>query len=145
MKEIYIRTFRTLIKEREQETGFELPHTVETYCVHLLANRVENNNLIPEPSFAEKYLIMFQEPRADEFRQFGDDCLFFTAILPEYGNRRGLSKRYYCDLGVSSYHTCGDLAGERLYKQLGDCFYELQQFLESTIKNRPIAGLFRLD
>lgn len=145
MKEVYLRTFRTLIKEREQETGFEMPYTVETYCVHLLANRVENNNLIPSPSFAEKYLIMFQEPRAEEFRQFGDDCLFFTAILPEYGNRRGLSKRYYCDLGVSSYDTCGDLAGEQLYKQLAGCFYELQQFLESTIKNRPIESLFKVD
>jgi hypothetical protein len=144
VKDVYLRTFRTLIKERERETGFEMPYTVESYCVQLLAERVENNNLIPDPSFAERYLILFQSPKADEFRQFGDDCLFFTAILPEYGRRRGLSKRYYCDLGISSYHTCGDLAGERLYKQLGDCFYEIQQFLEDIIKNRPVESLFKL-
>jgi len=144
VKEVYLRTFRNLIKDRERETGFKMPYTVESYCVHLLAERVENNNLIPEPSFAEKYLTMFQTPKAEDFRQFGDDCLFFTAILPEYGNRRGLSKRYYCDLGISSYHTCGDLVGEQLYKQLGDCFYELQEFLESTIKNRPTRSLFNL-
>ena len=143
MKDVYVRTFHVLITERERETGFQMPKPVENYCVRLLAERVENKNLIPDPSFAEKYLTMYQNPRAEEFRQFGDDCLFFTSVLPEYGNRRGLSKRYYCDLGVASYDTCGTLVNDNLYKQLSNCFYELQEFLESTIKNRPIEGLFK--
>jgi len=142
MKEVYVNTFKTLIREREKETGFELPKAIEEYCIYLLAERVERTDLIPDPSFGEKYLLMYQNPRADDFRQFGDDCLFFTSILPEFGHKRGLNKRYYCDLGVSSYHTCGELIGDQLYKELGNYFYELQRFLESTIRNRPIESLF---
>ncbi len=145
MKDVYIRTFYTLIRDRERDTGFQMPQSVEHYCVYLLAERVEKKNIIPDPSFAEKYLMMYQDPRMEEFKQFGDDCLFFTSILPEYGARRGLSKSYFCDLGVASYDTCSTLAGDALYKQLSTCFYELQQFLESTIKNRPIESLFKLD
>ena len=145
MKDVYIRTFYTLIKERERDTGFQLPQSVEHYCVYLLAERVEKKNIIPDPSFAEKYLMMYQDPRLEEFKQFGDDCLFFTSILPEYGKRKGLSKNYFCDLGAASYDTCNTLSQDSLYKQLSHCFYELQQFLEATIKNRPIESLFKLD
>ena len=145
MKDVYIRTFYTLIKERERDTGFQLPQSVEHYCVYLLAERVEKKNIIPDPSFAEKYLMMYQDPRLEEFKQFGDDCLFFTSILPEYGARRGLSKSYFCDLGAASYDTCNTLSQDQLYKQLSRCFYELQQFLEATIKNRPVESLFKLD
>lgn len=141
VKDVYVRTFRTLVREREKNTGFELPQAVENYCIMMLAERVEKTQLIPDPSFAEKYLSMYQSPKAEEFRQFGDDCLFFVSILPEYGARRGLSKNYYCDLGVASYSTCGDLIGDNLYNQLASCFYEIQKFLESTIKNRPLGGL----
>lgn len=144
MKDVYVRTFYTLIKDRERETGFEMPGPIEHYCVYLLAERVEKKNIIPDPSFAEKYLILYQDPKLEEFKQFGDDCLFFTSLLPEYGNRRGLKKNYFCDLGAASYETCSNLAQDELYKQLSRCFYELQQFLEDTIKNRPIESLFKL-
>lgn len=144
MKDVYIRTFYTLIKEQERDTGFQLPQPVEHYCVYLLAERVEKKNIIPDPSFAERYLQMYQDPRLEEFKEFGDDCLFFTSLLPEYGNRRGLSKSYFCDLGAASYETCNTLSQDDLYRHLSRCFYELQQFLESTIKNRPIESLFNL-
>lgn len=145
MKDIYIQTFYTLIKDRERDTGFQMPQQIEYYCVYLLAERVEKKNIIPDPSFAEKYLLMYQDPKLEEFKQFGDDCLFFTSLLPEYGARRGLSKSYFCDMGVASYDTCSTLADDELYKQLSQCFYELQQFLESLIKNRPVESLFKLD
>lgn len=142
MKDVYVNTFKTLIREREQESGFAMPRTIEQYCVYLLAERVERTDLIPDPSFGERYLMMFSDPKAAEFKQFADDCLFFTSILPEYGNRRGINMSYYVSLGVSSYHTCGDLTRESIYKQVGDFFDPLRKFLESTIRNRPIESLF---
>jgi hypothetical protein len=60
VKDVYIKTFYTLIRERCEETGFAMPATVENYCVLLLAERVEKINIIPDPSFAERYMIMYQ-------------------------------------------------------------------------------------
>ena len=138
MKEAYIRAFYTLIKDRERETGFEMPETVEHYCVFLLAERVEKTELIPDPSFAEKYLQLYATKNHKEIKQFADDCLFFTSILPDYGKRRGLDMDYYATLGISSYYAYGDLVNEDIYIHLGNKFYHLQKFLESTIKNRPL-------
>lgn len=141
MKDIYVKTFYNLIKDRERETGFEMPESVEHYCVFLLAARVEKTDLIPDPSFAERYLQLYQENKPEEIRIFADDCLFFTSILPEYGKRRGLNMDYYATLGISSYYAYSDLVKEDLYVQLGNWFYDLQKFLESTIKNRPLISL----
>lgn len=140
MKEVYVRTFYNLIKERCNETGFEMPEPVEHYCVFLLADRVEKTDLIPDPSFAEKYLQLYNEPNPEEIRQFADDCLFFVSVLPEYGKRRGLSMDYYATLGISSYYAYGDLVREGFYTQLGNRFYHLQKFLESTIRNKPLIS-----
>lgn len=140
MKDVYVKTFYNLIKDRTRETGFEMPEPVEHYCVFLLANRVEKVDLIPDPSFAEKYLKLYQETRPEEIRQFADDCLFFVSIMPEYGRRRGLDMDYYATLGISSYYTYGDLMKEGLYTELGNRFYYLQRFLESTIRNRPLVS-----
>ncbi len=140
MKDVYIRTFYNLIKDREKETGFEMPEQVEHYCVFLLADRVEKVDLIPDPSFAEKYLQLYLTARPEEIRQYADDCLFFTSILPEYGKRRGLNLDYYATLGISSYYAYADLTDRQFYTQLGNWFYDLQRFLESTIRNRPLIS-----
>jgi hypothetical protein len=140
VKDVYVKTFYNLIKDRSKETGFEMPEPVEHYCVFLLADRVEKVDLIPDPSFAEKYLSLYQETRAEEIRQFADDCLFFVSIMPEYGKRRGLDMDYYATLGISSYYTYGDLVKEGLYTEIGNRFYHLQKFLESTIRNKPLLS-----
>lgn len=140
VREVYVQTFYSLIKQRCSETGFEMPESVEHYCVFLLADRVEKTDIIPDPSFAEKYLRLYNETRIEEIKQFADDCLFFVSVLPEYGRRRGLSMDYYATLGISSYYAYGDLVKESFYTQLGNKFYHLQKFLESTIKNKPLIS-----
>lgn len=140
MRDVYVKTFYTLIKERCNETGFEMPEPVEHYCVFLLAERVDKTDIIPDPSFAEKYLSLYQDPKPEEIRQFADDCLFFVSVLPEYGKRRGLNMDYYATLGISSYYAYGDLVREGFYTELGNRFYHLQKFLESTIRNKPLIS-----
>jgi hypothetical protein len=140
MKDVYVRAFYDLIKTRCSETGAELPEPIEHYCVFLLAERVEKTDIIPEPSFAERYLTLYQTPRPEDIRQFADDCLFFVSVLPEYGKRRGLNMDYYATLGISSYYAYSDLVQEDLYTVLGNKFYFLQKFLESTIKNKPLVS-----
>ncbi len=136
--------FRELIREHEYETGFEMPELLENYIVDLLTERLHRVDIIPEPSFAERYLMLNQNPRLSELKDYADSALFFCSLMPEYGRRRGLSMDYYATLGISTYYTAGDLAPDPRYTQLGNWFYHLQKFLNSAIHPEVRLELYKL-
>lgn len=144
MKQIYVSAFFDIVKETEEQTGFEMPEPVEAYIVYLLADRVEKNTLIPDPSFAEKYLELYHAREVEDIRVFADDCLFFTSLCPNYGNKRGLDMDYYCTLGISSYYTYSDLTERPFYTQLGNWFYNLRTFVECAITRTPNLNLIKV-
>jgi hypothetical protein len=137
------REFRELVQEHRQRTGFEMPDLLEQYLVELLASRLDRVDIIPEPSFAECYLHLYQTPSVRAMQEFADQCLFFTALLPDYGLRRGLNMDYYATLGISSYYAAGDLAPDPRFTQLGNWFYHLQRFLNTAIHPRQRLELFK--
>ena len=136
--------FDQLLRERESATGFAVPELLHQYLVELLDSRLTRVDIIPDPSFGERYLLLQQTPSAGAFKDYADTCLFFTSLLPEYGLRRGLSMDYYCTLGISSYYLAGDLAREACYTQLGNWFYHLQKFLNSAVKPNVNLELFKI-
>jgi hypothetical protein len=136
------REFRELVREHRERTGFEMPELLEQYLVDLLASRLERVEVIPQPSFAECYLRLYQNPSVAAMKEFGDQCLFFTALLPEYGQRRGLDMTYYATLGISTYYAAGDLAPDPRFTQLGNWFYHLQRFLNTALHPEQRLELF---
>jgi hypothetical protein len=125
--------FREHIEQHCQHTGFEMPLLLKEYVVSLLSSRLRRIDVIPEPSFAERYLELYHRPRFWELRDYADQCLFFCSLLPDYGYRRGLDLDYYASLGISVYYTLGDLARDDRYTQLGNWFYDLQRFLDHAL------------
>lgn len=134
--------FRWHLDRHSQQTGFELPLLLREYLVALLAARLKRTEVIPEPSFAERYLQLYRNPRFGEIRDFADQCLFFVSLMPDYGYRRGLDMEYYAALGISAYYTLGDLAHDDRYTQLGHWFYPLQRFLDSALHPSQRIDLF---
>lgn len=132
------------IHTHSEETGFELPVLLEHYLVDMLTDRLDRCDIIPEPSFAERYLRLYSETRLSEFKEYADDSLFFVSLMPDYGKRRGLDMTYYASLGISTYYTLGDLSEDPRYTQLGNWFYHLQKFLSSAIKPRTKLELWQL-
>jgi len=126
--------FQELVQEHEYETGFEMPVQLESYVIDLLTDRLVRVDIIPEPSFAERYLQLYSNPSIAAMKDYADSALFFCALMPEYGHRRGLSMDYYATLGISTYYSAGDLAPDVRFTQLGNWFYHLQKFLNSAIK-----------
>ena len=117
-----------------ERVGFSAPESLEYYLVDLLTSRIRQTQIIPEPSFAERYLQLYDtKTRPSEIREYADQCLFFTGLLPEYGHRRGLDVDYYASLGISSYYTVGDITEDDRMIQLGNWFYHLQKFLNSAL------------
>ena len=132
-------TFDGMIADYQRITGFEMPLMLREYLVELLAARLDDVDIIPKPSFAERYLELYHSSRPTEIREFGDRCLFFVSLMPKYGDRRGLNKDYYCSLGISSYYAWGDLVGDARGIQLGNWFYHLQSFLEGMLHRQDLS------
>lgn len=125
--------FRSHIRTHCDKTGFNVPELLEDYLVGLLSTRLRETEIIPEPSFGERYLQLQQLNRAYLFQEYGDQCLFFVSLLPEYGKRRGLDINYYASLGIASYYTVADRINDDRFIQMGNWFYHLQKFLNSAI------------
>lgn len=136
--------FRDLIEQHQNHTGFEMPLLLREYLVDLLDSRLERIDIIPEPSFAECYLKLYQRPNPELMRDFGDSALFFCSLMPDYGQRRGLNMDYYATLGISTYYCLGDLTRDPRFTQLGNWFYHLQKFLMTAIHPDQRLELFRL-
>jgi hypothetical protein len=136
--------FRSHLEQHCELTGFSPPDLLLDYLVLLLTSRLHRTDLIPEPSFAERWLLLQQRPTTPALVDYADTCLFFTSLLPEYGRRRGLSIDYYSTLGISAYYSAADLARETCYTQLASWFYPLQKFLNSAITPDQRLELFKL-
>jgi len=127
------------LRQHGRKTGVDLPELLAWYLTDLMVERVRRVDIIPEPSFAERYLMLYHEHRLSEFKDYADTTLFFVSLMPEYGRRRGLDLAYYASLGISTYYTLGDLAEDPRYTQLGNWFYVLQRFLNTAM--HPDQGL----
>lgn len=136
--------FRNHLLDHSARTGFQPPEALLDYLTLLLASRLNRVDIIPDPSFAERWLMLQQRPTTPALVDYADSCLFFTSLLPEYGQRRGLSMDYYATLGISAYYSAADLAQEDCYTQLGNWFYHLQKFLNSAITPEVRLSLFKL-
>jgi len=125
--------FRTLVLDHSEQVGFAAPELLLDYLALILAERFDRPGFIPEPSFAEAYLRLYSQYRPGIYRDFADSTLIFCSLLPEYGQRRGISMDYYATLGISTYYSLGDLAHDDRFTQLGNWFYHLQGFLCSLL------------
>ena len=132
------------IHTHRESVGFDMPELLEWYLVDLLTERISRVDIIPEPSFAERYLQLYSETNLMAFKDYADSALFFVSLMPEYGRRRGLNMDYYATLGISTYYALGDLSEDNRYTQLGNWFYHLQKFLASAIHPDCDLELIRL-
>ena len=133
------------ISNHAAQVGFAAPEPLLGYLADMLDYRLTRTDLIPEPSFAERYLEFYNGATVNEIREYADTCLVFVSLLPEYGRRRGLNMDYYATLGISSYYTAGDLGRDPRMTQLGNWFYHIQKFLNTALHPDQNLQLFDLN
>ena len=136
MKDVYVDAFRDVVQETSVSTGFELPEPVEAYLVMLLASKVEVVQILPTNSFAESYLELNKSSRLDA-KELGDTCLFIVGVFPYYKKKFGLNKRYYSDIGSSSYELTAESYNNELFSTLANNFDFLGDFIERSIRSTP--------
>ena len=132
MLDAYTNAFFTVVKETQESTGYELPVHLEHYIVMVLAIHIDKPNWQPEESFAEAYLKMNTRANAKEL---GDTCLFVSGVFPMFGNKKGLSRSYFQNIGKSAY---GQVSGE-LFSDLSLYFDHLSNFIDIAMSSSDIT------
>lgn len=132
MNDVYVDAFYSVVKETQNITGFELPEQLEAYIVMLLAHNMDRPNFLPEQSFAQAYLKL-RRPASYNAKELGDACLLVSGAFPTYGRRHGLNRKYYQNIGISSYEMVAETLNGELFKNLAIHFSVLSNFIECVV------------
>jgi len=136
MKDEYTTAFYSVVKDTQKSTGYELPEDIEAYIVMLLASHIDKVNFLPENPIAIEFLSL-KRPATSKAKELGDTCLFITGVFPYYKKKFGLNKRYYSDIGSSSYELTAESYKNELFNTLAKNFDFLGDFIERSIRSTP--------
>ena len=141
MNDAYHMALFEVVKETSTKHGYALPDPIEAYIVMLLANYVDKPNFLPD-TFATTLL---QLKTSSEAKQLGDTCLFVAGVFPNMGERKGLKRRYYQDIGSTSYGMVAEAQNPELFSTLATHFNFLSEFIEATVSSPKLthSNLFR--
>ena len=141
MKDAYQTAFYDVVKETQAQSGMDLPHHIEAYIVMLLSDCVDRNDIPPDSTFAQMFLTIRDSQQA---KQLGDTCLIVSGAFPRLKAHRGLNRRYYQDIGSTSYDMASGM-NEELFPVLAKHFVFLSEFIELTVSSPklPQNNLFR--
>ena len=129
MNDAYTTALFDVVKESSATRGYDLPEPIEAYVVMLLASHVDKPDFLPE-TFGTTFM---QLKTANQAKELGDTCLFVAGVFPSIGERKGLKRRYYQDIGSSSYEMVAGARHPELFNALATHFNFLSEFIEVTI------------
>jgi len=126
MNDAYTSALFDVVKDTSVKYGYDLPEPIEAYVVMLLATHVDKPDFLPKDAFGTTLL---QLKTGAEAKKLGDTCLFVAGVFPTIGERKGLKRRYYQDIGSTSYEMASDMNID-LFPVLARHFVFLSNFIE---------------
>jgi hypothetical protein len=129
MNDAYTTALFDVVKETSATRGYNLPEPIEAYVVMLLSNYVDKPNFLPA-TFGPTFM---QLKTSSEAKQLADTCLFVSGVFPSLGEHKGISRRYYQDIGSSSYEMVAGTRHPELFNTLATHFDFLSEFIEVTV------------
>jgi hypothetical protein len=136
MNDAYTTAFFDAVRETQNSSGYELPEHIEAYVVMLLSSYVDKDDFPPESTVTVQYLSLKDSYQA---KDLGDTCLFISGAFPDFKKRHGVTRRFYQDIGSSSYDMASAM-NDTLFPTLAKHFVFLSDFIDLTI-NTPKHGL----
>ena len=130
MNDAYTSALFDVVKKTSATRGYDLPEPIEAYIVMLLASYVDKPDFLPEDSFGQTLLRIKHPTQA---KHLADTCLFVTGAFPEYGQKHGINRRYYQDIGSTSYEIVAEVQNPELFNTLATHFNFLSNFIEVTV------------
>ena len=129
MNDAYTTALFDVVKESSATRGYDLPEPIEAYVVMLLASHVDKPDFLPE-TFGTTFM---QLKTSNQAKELGDTCLFVAGVFPSIGERKGLKRRYYQDIGSTSYEMVAGARHPELFNTLATHFNFLSEFIEVTV------------
>ena len=141
MNDAYRTALFDVVKDTSAKRGYDLPEPIEAYVVMLLATHVDKPDFLPD-AFGTTLLKL---KNSSEAKQLGDTCLFVAGVFPNIGERKGLKRRYYQDIGSTSYEMVAEVQNPELFSTLATHFNFLSEFIEVTVNSSKLQNynLFR--
>ena len=141
MNDAYRTALFDVVKDTSAKRGYDLPEPIEAYVVMLLATHVDKPDFLPN-TFAETFLKI---KTTNEAKMLADTCLFVAGVFPNIGERKGLKRRYYQDIGSTSYEMVAEVQNPELFSTLATHFNFLSEFIEVTVNSSKLQNynLFR--
>lgn len=131
MKDTYSDAFYGLVKDTQSRTGYDLPVHIEAYIVMLLSDFVDRTDIPPDSTFAEMFCTLKNIQQA---KKLGDTCLIISGAFPTYKRHRGINRKYFQDIGATSYHMASDM-NDDLFPVLSKHFVFLSTFIEHSVSS----------
>ena len=135
MNDAYRTALFDVVKDTSAKRGYELPEPIEAYVVMLLATHVDKPKFLPD-TFAEAFLTI---KTSSDAKELGDTCLFVAGVFPSIGERKGLKRRYYQDIGSTSYGIVAEVRQPDLFNTIATHFEVLSNFIEVTINSTKLT------
>ena len=135
MNDAYRTALFDVVKDTSAKRGYDLPEPIEAYVVMLLATHVDKPDFLPN-TFAETFLTI---KTPNEAKALADTCLFVAGVFPNIGERKGLKRRYYQDIGSTSYGMVAEVQNPELFSTLATHFNFLSEFIEITVNSPKLT------
>lgn len=100
MNQTAYQGIRDMLEETYATQGWQIPQYIIDYQTNILASFMDRPDWQPEPSYAERYMTI---RNANEAVNLGNVCWFTRAVFPELKRHRGITHRYYTELGQGCY------------------------------------------
>jgi hypothetical protein len=141
MNDAYTTAFFDAVRETQNSSGYDLPEHIEAYVVMLLSSYVDKDDFPPESTVTVQYLSLKDSYQA---KDLGDTCLFISGAFPNFKKRHGVTRRFYQDIGSSSYDMASAM-NDTLFPTLAKHFVFLSDFIDLTINSpkHELSSLFR--
>jgi hypothetical protein len=141
MNDAYTSALFDVVKDTAAKRGYELPEPIEAYIIMLLASYVDKPDFLPD-TFATAYLTI---KNPNDAKELADTCLFVAGVFPSIGERKGLKRKYYQDIGSTSYEIVAEARNPELFGTLATHFVFLSDFIEVVTHSSKVQqyNLFR--
>jgi hypothetical protein len=126
---VYYKTWFEIVDQAKNKYGWSIPLYIEQYLSVVLANYIDKPDWQPDPSWAETLLSL---QNAHAAKVLGDQALFASAVFPTVLEYKGLSEKYFHDIGTISYRRATSI-NETLFGIMSDNFTFLSQCLHRAV------------
>lgn len=126
---IYYKTWFDILDQAKTKYNWEIPLYIEQYMCAVLANYTDKPDWQPINSWAETLLSM---QTASAAKVLGDQALFAAAVFPTLLEYKGITEKYFNDIGTTSYRRAA-VINESLFNTMSENFSFLSRCVHCAL------------